>query len=166
MTQFEKASLGNWLQNMLMSQFNGQGKQSSASQTPAQLDRSNEDTQTSEDQSAANRSAANQNAEEKNTPVKKSDESSDGDKIKSDSTEQDVIRDELFFRFGIPGFDQRDRPLDTYLTSETADLSIWTRGVMRYHRAKILEKLGRSEEAKADWDWLKEQNLPPDDRLH
>ncbi len=53
-----------------------------------------------------------------------------------------------------------------YLTELTADPILWTRGVIRYHRAKILEKLGRSEEARADWDYLERNQLPPDDRLH
>ncbi len=54
----------------------------------------------------------------------------------------------------------------SYLTESTADPTIWTRGVIRYHRAKILEKLGRSDEARADWDYLESNRLPPDDRLH
>jgi tetratricopeptide (TPR) repeat protein len=57
-------------------------------------------------------------------------------------------------------------PHQPYLTPRLAKPTIWTLGVLRYHRAKILEKLGRSAEARADWDWLEKEHLPPDDRLH
>ncbi len=53
-----------------------------------------------------------------------------------------------------------------YISSMQADPLIWMRGVIHYHRAKILEKLGRSDEARADWDFLNKHRLPPDDRLH
>lgn len=42
----------------------------------------------------------------------------------------------------------------------------WTLAVMKYHRARILEAMGRSEEANADWEWIETNDLPPDDRLH
>ena len=38
-------------------------------------------------------------------------------------------------------------------------------GVLRYHRAKILEALERMDEANKDFDWLKKHNLPIDDSL-
>jgi tetratricopeptide (TPR) repeat protein len=53
-----------------------------------------------------------------------------------------------------------------YLEESEVEPAIWSVGVMRYHRAKILEKLGRSEDAQADWEWIKSHRLPPDDRLH
>lgn len=55
---------------------------------------------------------------------------------------------------------------DVYLSPAFVDPMVWTRGVIHYHRAKILEKLGRSEQAQVDWDYLEKHRLPPDDRLH
>jgi len=57
-------------------------------------------------------------------------------------------------------------PPKNYLKRSKASVITWSRGVMRYHRAKILEKLGRVEESEADWKWIEENRLPPDDRLH
>lgn len=57
-------------------------------------------------------------------------------------------------------------PPKNYLTRSKAGSLLWSQGVMRYHRAMILEKLGRSQEAEADWKWIEENRLPPDDRLH
>ena len=57
-------------------------------------------------------------------------------------------------------------PPEVYLTRRNAGIALWSRGVLRYHRAKILEKLGRIDEANDDWKWLDEHHLPPDDRLH
>ncbi|MDX1927391.1 MAG: hypothetical protein SFV81_12795 [Pirellulaceae bacterium] len=57
-------------------------------------------------------------------------------------------------------------PPKNYLTRSKASSLLWSQGVMRYHRAMILEKLGRSQEAEADWQWIEEKRLPPDDRLH
>ena len=57
-------------------------------------------------------------------------------------------------------------PPKNYLTQSTASILTWSRGVVRYHRARILDKLGRIEEAEADWKWIEENRLPPDDRLH
>ncbi|MCA9192852.1 MAG: hypothetical protein KDB03_13845 [Planctomycetales bacterium] len=42
---------------------------------------------------------------------------------------------------------------------------LWAYGVLRYHRAKILETLGRIDEAQADLDWLKDWHLPTDGTL-
>jgi tetratricopeptide (TPR) repeat protein len=53
-----------------------------------------------------------------------------------------------------------------YLTSTTANPVLWNLAVLKYHRAKILEKLDRAEDAKKDWDWISKNNFPPDDRLH
>ncbi len=53
-----------------------------------------------------------------------------------------------------------------YLTRGKVGEFTWALGVMRYHRAVILTKLGRNEEAEADWKWIEEKQLPPDDRLH
>ena len=57
-------------------------------------------------------------------------------------------------------------PPKNYLTRSQVSQSAWSIGVMRFHRAMILEKLGRSEEAEADWKWIEENRLPPDERLH
>ncbi len=57
-------------------------------------------------------------------------------------------------------------PPKIYLTPSSTSQMTWSRGVIRYHRAKILEKLGRTDEADADWKWLEENRFPPDDRLH
>lgn len=53
-----------------------------------------------------------------------------------------------------------------YLTMSSANPFLWNLGVLHYHRAKILEKLHRTEEAQRDWEWIKQRNFPPDDRLH
>jgi tetratricopeptide (TPR) repeat protein len=57
-------------------------------------------------------------------------------------------------------------PPKNYLTRSGANNVLWSLGVMRYHRAMILDKLGRSQDAEADWKWVEENRLPPDDRLH
>lgn len=57
-------------------------------------------------------------------------------------------------------------PPKTYLTPRNVSMTTWSQGVVRYHRAKILEKLGRVEEAEVDWKWIEDNRLPPDDRLH
>jgi tetratricopeptide (TPR) repeat protein len=55
---------------------------------------------------------------------------------------------------------------DGYLNMSAANPVLWNLAVLRYHRAMILQKLGREDEAKQDWDWLKKHNFPPDERLH
>lgn len=55
---------------------------------------------------------------------------------------------------------------DGLLTAPEAGQLLWSAGVCHYHRAKILEGLGRSEQAEPDWQWLKQNKLPADDRLH
>lgn len=51
------------------------------------------------------------------------------------------------------------------LTREEANPILWNEGVLRFHRAKILESLGRDEQAQQDWAWLKENRLPLDGEL-
>jgi len=53
---------------------------------------------------------------------------------------------------------------DTLSRMEAGDM--WTEGVMRYHRARILEALDRTDKAEPDWQWIKKHHLPIDDRLH
>jgi tetratricopeptide (TPR) repeat protein len=55
---------------------------------------------------------------------------------------------------------------DGLLTAPEAGPLLWSAGVCHYHRAKILEGLGRTEQAEPDWQWLKQNKLPADDRLH
>lgn len=57
-------------------------------------------------------------------------------------------------------------PPKVYLTQNQTSPTTWSLGVVRYHRARILEKLGRTDEANADWEWIEKERLPPDDRLH
>ncbi len=51
------------------------------------------------------------------------------------------------------------------LTRREAGEQLWTIGTLYYHRARILEALGRDEEAKQDFQWLSEHNLPIDDSI-
>lgn len=53
---------------------------------------------------------------------------------------------------------------DGILTQREAGEFLWGRGVVHYHRAKILEALGRSEEAEAEFQWLRKRKLPADER--
>ncbi len=57
------------------------------------------------------------------------------------------------------------RSSDQLLTQREAGEWLWTVGTLRYHRAKIQEALGKTEESKADLLWLREHRLPQDDRL-
>lgn len=52
------------------------------------------------------------------------------------------------------------------LLSRDANPLLWNKGVRYYHRAKILEALGRTEEAERDFEWLKRRRLPIDHRLY
>lgn len=54
---------------------------------------------------------------------------------------------------------------DTLTRSEAGEV-LWTQGVLRYHRMRILESLGREEEAHADLDWLVQKRLPTNSKLH
>ncbi len=58
-----------------------------------------------------------------------------------------------------------DLPPDAVLTRQEAGETLWGKGALIYHRAKILDALGRADEAQADWQWLKDHNLPQDDRI-
>lgn len=51
------------------------------------------------------------------------------------------------------------------LTRAQAGEGLWGAGALFYHRAKILEGLGRHEEAEKDWQWLTANHLPHDDSL-
>lgn len=55
---------------------------------------------------------------------------------------------------------------DGLLTQQEAGPLLWSVGVVRYHRGKILEAMGKTTEAEIDWQWLIENRLPVDDRLH
>jgi len=54
---------------------------------------------------------------------------------------------------------------DGLLDQTEAPPHLWELGVIRYHRGKILESLGRMEEAEKDWQWLRDHQLPQDERL-
>lgn len=54
---------------------------------------------------------------------------------------------------------------DGLLTELEAGQDLWSLGVLHYHRGRILESLGRTEEAEEMWQWLKDHQLPKDDRL-
>ena len=54
---------------------------------------------------------------------------------------------------------------DGLLTELEAGQDLWSLGVLHYHRGRILESLGRMEEAQEMWQWLQEHQLPKDDRL-
>lgn len=56
-------------------------------------------------------------------------------------------------------------PKRTTLTRQDAGTELWGLGALRFHRAKILESLGRQAEADRDFQWLRDWNLPLDNRL-
>lgn len=58
------------------------------------------------------------------------------------------------------------KPSGDVLTRTEAGDVLWTAAVLRYHRAKILEGLGRTDQAEEDWSWLRARQLPTDDRLY
>jgi tetratricopeptide (TPR) repeat protein len=51
------------------------------------------------------------------------------------------------------------------LTRREAGEQLWSVATIIYHRAKILEALGRNEAAQKDFQWLTDRNLPTDDSL-
>jgi hypothetical protein len=51
------------------------------------------------------------------------------------------------------------------LTRREAGEILWGQGAVHYHRAKILEALGRTAEAEQEFQWLRDRKLPTDDRL-
>lgn len=55
---------------------------------------------------------------------------------------------------------------DGILNEREAGSALWSEGVLRYHRACIMEALGNEAKATEDFDWLKEQKLPMDETLH
>lgn len=58
------------------------------------------------------------------------------------------------------------RSAEQTLTRREAGELLWDRGAVHYHRAKILEALGRSEEAQEEFDWLHKHRLPADERIY
>lgn len=52
------------------------------------------------------------------------------------------------------------------LTQREAGEQLWGTGALYYHRAKILDALGRNDEAARDWEWLHSRNLPTDGSLY
>ncbi|QDV25086.1 tetratricopeptide repeat protein [Aureliella helgolandensis] len=52
------------------------------------------------------------------------------------------------------------------ISANEAGNVLWGVGVVHYHRAKILEALGRTEEAEVELQWLRDRRLPTDDRLY
>lgn len=50
-------------------------------------------------------------------------------------------------------------------TRREAGEQLWAVGTLFFHRAKILEALGRTEEAERDFQWLRERHLPTDDSI-
>ncbi len=66
----------------------------------------------------------------------------------------------------LSGRSNSEDPPDTPLPESKIDLMVWNVGVMRYHRARILEALGRSDEAEQDFEWLRKHRLPQDDSLN
>jgi tetratricopeptide (TPR) repeat protein len=54
---------------------------------------------------------------------------------------------------------------DGLLNEVEAGQELWSLGVLHYHRGKILESLGRNEEAEEMWRWLEERKLPRDERM-
>ncbi|MEO8268865.1 MAG: hypothetical protein ABI557_04035, partial [Aureliella sp.] len=51
------------------------------------------------------------------------------------------------------------------LTRREAGEQLWAVGTLHYHRAKILEALGRDQEADTEFQWLIARNLPTDDSI-
>jgi tetratricopeptide (TPR) repeat protein len=58
------------------------------------------------------------------------------------------------------------RSSDQVLTRREAGIELWGMGALYFHRARILEALGRVEQAEADFQWLRDHRLPTDSRLY
>jgi tetratricopeptide (TPR) repeat protein len=58
------------------------------------------------------------------------------------------------------------RAQDRILSRREAGEELWGQGALYYHRARILEALGRIDEAEADYQWLRDHSLPTDDRIY
>ena len=54
---------------------------------------------------------------------------------------------------------------DGLLSEEEAGIAYWSLAVLHYHRAKILEALGRESDAKEEWTWLEKNHFPTDGQL-
>ncbi len=68
---------------------------------------------------------------------------------------------------GKPADNSAAKVADTVpLSKRDAKVALWSTGVIIYHRAKILEALGRQADAEKDFQWLKDRRLPTDDRLY
>ena len=152
--EMEKPTLMNWLNSKMVQ---------AATASPRASAVRDEKVKPDGDSATATEATEEETVEEKTaqkTSAAEPTQSDVLDKKQAEMEEDQVIRD-------LMGFDLYPSSKEkAYLTEITADPTIWTRGVIRYHRAKILEKLGRSEEARADWDYLESNQLPPDDRLH
>lgn len=55
---------------------------------------------------------------------------------------------------------------ETVLNESEVPMDVWRDAVVRYHRARILESLGRIDESEEDFDWLRERRLPIDDTVN
>ena len=137
--EFEKPTLTNWLQGQL-----SQAAAQSTNATPA----------TTEGKA---KSPSEDKKEEKDDEVAAEKQSDSEIESSTEATRLDNLLNQEATKHG---------GAHRYATVAATDPLTWTRGVIHYHRAKILEKLGRSDEAKVDWDYLEQHNLPPDDRLH
>lgn len=59
----------------------------------------------------------------------------------------------------------KPRSADKILTRKEAGAALWGKATLYYHRARILQALGRTEQAESDYDWLRRHQLPTDERL-
>lgn len=55
---------------------------------------------------------------------------------------------------------------DNTLTRREAGNYLWAQGALYYHRARILETLGRTDAAERDYQWLRQRSLPTDGRIY
>ncbi|MFN3191066.1 MAG: hypothetical protein ACE361_11125 [Aureliella sp.] len=65
----------------------------------------------------------------------------------------------------VVGAEDQDAESKQVLAQSEVSLQIWNEAVLRYHRLRILESLGREEEAEVDRAWIRSMDLPVDDRL-
>jgi tetratricopeptide (TPR) repeat protein len=66
----------------------------------------------------------------------------------------------------VNGGDRAPTAPDGWLTRQEVDPAVWSVAVVRYHRMKILEALGKSTEAEIDRSWLAARKISADDRLY
>lgn len=160
--EMEKPTLLNWL-NSQMTQAATAAPRAQAAQKEKEADDAKDKEFTADDNKAV---AATEKTTDKTAETTAQDSKRTTGSTLTEEEKQAEFDAEKHIR-ELLGLDASSKIKEkTYLTELTADPTIWTRGVIRYHRAKILEKLGRSEEARADWDYLESNHLPPDDRLH